>query len=201
MRTLALLLALTFVAQAQENEPDKRARAHFEAGRALYSLGNYEEALREFVAGYQIIPRPKFLLNMAQAYRKLDRLEEARKMYLRYLDEETPAEREQARAKVEALVREIDEQLVERAKTGPPQPAVKEAAPPPAATAVQVQSPVVASPQPAVRKKSFVRRHWWIIPTTLVVAAGLAVGIYFAARPTVDCGAAPLGCIDAQGKP
>jgi hypothetical protein len=202
VRTLAMFLALTCAAWAQESEDDRRARAHFEAGRALYSLANYEEALREFVAGYQVIPKPKFLLNMAQTYRKLGRLEEARGMYLRYLDEETPVEREQARANVQALVHEIDQQLAMRPKVAPKAVPITTAeapkAPEVAPTPTVTQPVAVTAPAPP--KKSFVRRHWWIIPTTLVVAAGVAVGIYFGVRPTVDCGAAPLGCVDAQGK-
>jgi hypothetical protein len=197
MRSLALLLIVVTAVpvRAEESEIEKRAHAHYEAGRALYSLGNYEEALREFLSGYQIVPRPKFLLNLAQTFRKLDRLAEARGMYLRYLDEETAPDRDIQRPKVMALVHEIDQELAARPPRppppAPPAPQQVEAAP----SAAAPPATVTATPPP---KKSFIRRHWWIIPTTLVVAGGVAVGIYFGVRPTVNCSAAPLGCIDAQ---
>jgi hypothetical protein len=44
------------------------------------------------------------------------------------------------------------------------------------------------------------QRHWWIIPVSAVVVAGVAVGLYFGLRPA-DCPtSASLGCIDVYGK-
>jgi len=47
------------------------ARVHFEAGTDHYAAGRYEEAIRRFQAGYALVPRPNFLVNIGQAYRKL----------------------------------------------------------------------------------------------------------------------------------
>ena len=103
------VLACAGGARAQNDDPIARARTHFEAGRALYQLGNFTEALREFAAGYQLAPRPQFLLNLGQCYRKLDDLKNAREMYQRYLHDAptTDAERPQA----EQILLEIDRQI------------------------------------------------------------------------------------------
>jgi tetratricopeptide (TPR) repeat protein len=85
---------------ASEAPPDTtRAKNHFEAGRALYYLGNYAEAIREFSAGYELTRKPEFLINLGQAYRKLEDLPRAAEMYQRFLDTAPPTapEREQAR--------------------------------------------------------------------------------------------------------
>src|SRR5207245_1911554 len=94
-----------------------RARTHFEAGRALHKPGNYTEALREFAAGYQLAPRPAFLLNLGQCYRMLDDLGKAREMYQRYLREAPAGDPERAQAQ-QVLV-EIDKQIAERPSSLP----------------------------------------------------------------------------------
>src|SRR3954467_11063977 len=97
LRPLALVvmvLACAGHAQAQTDDPVASARTHFEAGRALYQLGNYNDALREFAAGYELAPRPQFLLNLGQCYRELDDLQHAREMYQRYLHDAPPTDAE-----------------------------------------------------------------------------------------------------------
>jgi tetratricopeptide (TPR) repeat protein len=62
-----------------------RARRHFEDGNAAYAAGRYDEALAEFTAGHALVPRPSFLLNLAQTHRKLGQLELAKERYLDFL--------------------------------------------------------------------------------------------------------------------
>ena len=93
------------------DDPVTRARTHFEAGRALYQLGNYNEALREFAAGYQLAPRPQFLLNLGQCYRKLDDLPNAREMYQRYLHDAPASDPERPQA--QQILAEIDKQIAD----------------------------------------------------------------------------------------
>jgi tetratricopeptide (TPR) repeat protein len=62
-----------------------RARAHFEAGNSLYAAGRYEQAIKEFLAGYELVPRPSFLLNLGQAYRRVGDLTRAKEAYLGYV--------------------------------------------------------------------------------------------------------------------
>jgi tetratricopeptide (TPR) repeat protein len=62
-----------------------RARAHFDAGNAHYAAGRYPEAIREFQAGHALVPRPSFLLNLGQAYRKIGDLDHAKDAYVAYV--------------------------------------------------------------------------------------------------------------------
>lgn len=195
---LALVLAARTPASAQSPDAIARARTHFEAGRALYNLGNYTDAIREFSAGYELAPRPQFLVNLGQAYRKLGDLPRARDMYRKYL--EVAPSTDPDRPQVKQILVELERQL---AATPAPSPAP--IVPVPASTPT-----VTPEPQPTAQAVStaappphrpFLERHWWIFPVGAVVLAGAAVGIYFAVKPAaVDCGAATLGCIDA-GRP
>jgi tetratricopeptide (TPR) repeat protein len=189
VRSLILACACIAATAAAGENPDRvnRARSHYEAGRALYTLGNYEQALREFVAGYQLSPRPEFLLNAGQSLRRLERLDEAQAMFEKYLQEAPPDDPN--RAQVSQLIAEIAHHRTELRATAPPAPV--------AASAPAAAPASVAVTESAPPKKSFARRHWWIFPVTGVVLAGVAVGLYFGLRPGVDCGATPLGCVDA----
>jgi tetratricopeptide (TPR) repeat protein len=182
---VACVMATCALAHAQADAALARAKTHFEAGRALYSLGNYQDAVREFAAGYELVPKPQFLINLGQCYRRLENFEKAREMYQKYLAG-VPAN-DPERAQVQSLLAEVErEQRVaqqHRRVAIVPAPPL----PPPSSGATTV---IVARPP---ERKPFIKRHWWIIPTSIAVAAGIAVGIYFAARPA-DCPAS-LGCI------
>jgi hypothetical protein len=212
-----LLIALVLVtsaaaSRAQSADAVARARTHFQAGRALYDLGNYTDAIREFSAGYQLVPKPQFLINLGQSYRKLGDLERARDMYKRFLADTPPDDPDRGQAKL--VLADIEKQIAAR----PPQPISESKSPPPppapgtttaepktAATPTATPTPAssslaVTTTPPPPEKKSFVRRHWWIFPVGAVVLAGAAVGIYFGVRPApqVGCGEASLGCIDVR---
>ena len=88
---LALALCgLSGSARADTDEPEVRARAYFDAGRAHYRLGDYPEAAKSFAAGYKLLPRPEFILNLAQCYRKLGDLPRAERFLEQYLRELPP---------------------------------------------------------------------------------------------------------------
>jgi len=53
------------------------ARDHFRRGQAAYQQGNYDLAITEWLAGYQIEQRAEFQYNLAQAYERLGRLQDA----------------------------------------------------------------------------------------------------------------------------
>lgn len=186
-------------AYAQSDDATSRARTHYEAGRALYNLGNYSDAAREFLAGYQLAPRREFLINLGQTYRKLEDLPRAHGMYTKYL-EEAPAD-DARRDWVRKQLADVDKRIRDAGgdPNAPPAPAPSpEPSPIPAVAA----SPAAAAPAAttdAPPKKSFIRRHWWIIPVSAVVAAGIGVGIYFAVRPPDPCAGAQIDCIMATG--
>jgi tetratricopeptide (TPR) repeat protein len=193
VRGLCVLLCLVLPwggARAESPDGTARARTHFEAGRALYILGNYSDAIREFAAGYQLAPRPQFLINLGQSHRKLGDLPKARDMYRKFLSEAPPDDPDRAAAK--QVLDDVEREIAARpaAPLPPPVPAVPVVAPAPAPA-------TTASVSAEPRRRPFIARHWWIIPTSAVVAAGLAVGIYFAVRPA-GCPAS-IDCIDLMG--
>jgi tetratricopeptide (TPR) repeat protein len=186
-----LALSLLFSAAPAHARDDStiRAKAAFERGRAFYAQGKYEEAVRAFEAGYLASPRPLFLVNLGQAYRQMGELEKAREHYAQFL-EQAGADDPQ-RATVERIIVELDDKIaqqraIQRASEAKPDP-------PPA----PAPAPVVHAEAPAP-KKPFIKRHWWIIPVSAVVVAGVAVGIYFGVTrsgSTIDCSGATLGCL------
>jgi tetratricopeptide (TPR) repeat protein len=212
-RALALLLAalsMAGVARA-DTDPDgneARARAHFEAGATHYSRGDYQAAEREFAAGYHLARRPQFLVNLGQVYRRLGKLERAREMYQRFLDEAASDDlaRPQVRAlrdEVEALERQQRKRRPSELEATPPPPPPVEAVAAPATTeqaAPRAEAGLVVAAAPA-HEQSFWRRYFWVVPVGAVVAALAVVGIYFAAvprNPGPDCSGAQLGCLDLR---
>lgn len=176
-----LLLGASF-AQAETAQDRARARAYYDRGKGLFDVGRYDEALKEFAAGYAISPRPPFLLNLGQCYRRLGDNKNARDMYRKFL--ETTQASDPGRGPVERILAELDAKIAEEeaARVVPsPEPSVAPSPSPSPAPAL------VTTTAPAPEKKSFIRRHWWIIPVSIVAAAGLGVGLYFALRPTGPC--------------
>src|SRR5262249_23293645 len=70
MRKLAFLL-IVFVsgtALAQQNNA-KVAEQHFNLGQKAYTAGDYDKAMKEFLAAYQAFPANTLLFNIGQTYR------------------------------------------------------------------------------------------------------------------------------------
>src|SRR5262245_45253956 len=106
-KCLVLLAVLGAIARADGTVA--QAKRLFDAGYAHYVAGRYEEALRAYQAGYELVPNPKFLLNLGQTYRKLGRLDEARASLLKYLD--TLGRDDPRRVEVAQVLAEIDLKL------------------------------------------------------------------------------------------
>ncbi len=210
---LLLSLCLPQAARAQSSDNVARARLYFETGRLLFEQGDYEQAAKKFATGYDLLPRPQFLLNAGLCYQKMEQLEKARELYQRFLREAAPddPDRQRARtwmAEVDAKLKAAPPRAAEPSPSAPPASAPATSAPPPAsapvttapsatpaATSGGADLTTVAATPP--EKKSFLRRHWWIFPVGAVVLAGAAVGIYFAARPSSGCsGSTP--CLDLR---
>jgi tetratricopeptide (TPR) repeat protein len=224
MRFIVTLLAALAALSARAAPPDRsetdamsRARTHFEAGKAHYQLGHYDDAIRELSAGYALVPRPDFLLDLGQVYRATGELERARELYDKYLRVAPPVDPQ--RPNVTALIGEIDRLLEakrqhrsvdpptlastsatgSRLSASPTEPSARTAPQTPEVTAAKGPEIDAARPAPAPRPRSRLARYWWIIPTTALVLGGVAVGIYFGVRPTTpDCHAASVACINAQ---
>ncbi len=136
---VALLLSAALAGPARAGADDEeRARGHFEIGFGLYRLGDYQGALKEFAAGYELAPKPGFLLNLGQTYRKLGELREARDMYRQFLAEVRSDD--VARPQAQKVLAELEEAI----RTQPP-PAPE---PPPEPPPVAPQPPATVAPQP-----------------------------------------------------
>jgi hypothetical protein len=134
---------------------ETKGRAHLAHGLELYRSGHYRDAIAEFERGYEILPRPAFLLNIAQAWRKLDNPERARTYFQQFVERASPGD--PARLQALSAIDRIDAVLRERAAneprpTPPPEPRTPEPVPPPAppvhaapATDPRLVSPPVAA--------------------------------------------------------
>src|SRR6185436_7177047 len=162
----------------------------------------YTDAIREFSAGYQLVPKPQFLINLGQCYDKIadgtrdladqrEALEHARDMYNKFLRDAPPGD--PYRAQVAQLVVEVERKL--QALPAPPPKKQAEAQPAP----VQVAPAVVVAADQTPRKKSGIARFWWLIPVAAVVVVGVSLGAYYGTRQTgVDCSTASFGCVDVK---
>jgi tetratricopeptide (TPR) repeat protein len=173
---------------AESPETLQQAKTHFEAGRALYQLGRYDDAVREFTAGHQLVPRPQFLLNLGQCYRKLDDLEAARDMYRRFLAE--VAVDDPQRPEAEEVLQVIERGLA----NGEGHPHRVE---PIASPGTEGGSAALLAVHHDAPRKSFLRRNWWIIPTSaVVVGVAVGLGVYYGTRPS--CSNDSLGCFTLE---
>jgi tetratricopeptide (TPR) repeat protein len=116
-----------------------RSRKHYEAGRALYDVGNYQAALAEFSAGYELVPRPLFLLNIGQCHRKLGNYDKARESFDEFL--KVAPKDEPARARAVQLISEV-----ERERAAAPKRPVSETAAGERA-AISLEAPRVVEPR------------------------------------------------------
>jgi tetratricopeptide (TPR) repeat protein len=173
-RVLVLLLCSTIARRAAAEQPtEQQARLHYNLGGVRYAAGDYRGAVREFEAGYRLLPLAKFLINIGQAYRKLGDLGAAREAFARFLVEAGPSD--SYRREAQNMVADLDARLA----AAPPAPHAKVLADEPPHTAPTT----TARPSP-------LRRAWWAIPVAVLVVAGAALAIYFAA----SAGSSPDGC-------
>ena len=180
MRQLLLaLVCLPALAAPPEAIPSQedQARAHFFAGQGDYAAGRYEEALHEFEVGYGLAPRPEFLINFAQTYRKLGRYRDAAANIEQYLATgPSPSLADEARRLLRAVQ---DEER--RAAPLIPSPA------PVVAPAVVV----VAPPPPPPKRRS---RAWiWGVVVGVAVTAAVVTTAVVLAQPETTWPDAQLG--------
>src|SRR4051812_5974092 len=152
--TLATSGGAVFAPSARAQSAELReARDHFRRGKEAYSAQRFEDAYREFEAGYRLSSRPLFLFNMGHARRRAGALGEARALFRRFLELQPDSPR---RAEVEAILRELE----------PPPPPPPPAPPPPAITLSLPASPpppsvVTVLPHPPAESPPSPRR-WWL---------------------------------------
>ena len=82
--------AATTAPAAGEATATPTAQELFARGENAYRLGDYDGAVRDWQAAYQLDPRPRILYNLSQAYERLGRLEEAAAALESYLQQVGP---------------------------------------------------------------------------------------------------------------
>lgn len=102
---------------------DEMAKGLFQAGRAAYNAGKYEEALGYFQQAYDRSPRPELLFNIGQSADRLRMDDLALDSFRRYLAELPQADnREQVENRVRALERVVAEREAREAEQPAPEP-------------------------------------------------------------------------------
>ena len=219
--TAATSSAVAAAAEAGTAAQELQARAHFAAGQDEYARGRWREALREFEAGYALSPRPEFLINFAQAHRKLGEYDAAARECRRYLATSPPPG---LAAQAQRLLEQIEDERAHAPPTpAPSTPATLPTSPPtsasptsprtsaPSTNAPRTSPPsaqasarsdgnalVAAStpPSPAATHK----RRAWIAPVVvagvLVVAAAVTVGLVLGLPANDTFKPTPLGTVD-----
>jgi tetratricopeptide (TPR) repeat protein len=112
---IAFLLALMGPALADKNADTKK---RFEDGKTAYRLGDWDTAIEEWRAGYQIKNDAVFLFNLGQAYREKGDFAKAIFFYESYLKEAKEATN---REKVASLIVELKD-LLEKQRTSTRKP-------------------------------------------------------------------------------
>src|SRR5205814_7110369 len=139
VKAAAFVLLRTAVAEAAPPSQEGLARSHYVAGEEEYARGRWKEALHEFQIGYALSPRPEFLINFAQVYRKLGDFDRAIAECERYLA--TGPEASLA-APAQRLLQQLREEKARVPNSTPPP-----APPPPTATAT-APTPALATTAP-----------------------------------------------------
>src|SRR3954447_23318990 len=84
--------ALPAAAEVPTQADEEAAKAHFMAGSAYYEQANYDDAVKEFNEAHRLSQRPDLLYNIALAYERLERWDEAIASLNRYLRDKPDAQ-------------------------------------------------------------------------------------------------------------
>jgi tetratricopeptide (TPR) repeat protein len=112
---------------AKAGKAEADAAEHVRKASEALRARRYDEAMAEFEAGYAIVPKPGFVLNMGHVQREAGNLARARDLYKRYLELEPGSLQ---RAELEKSIADIDKELAAHSPTAADQPATKPPASP-----------------------------------------------------------------------
>lgn len=164
----AILCAFVLTARpASADSPDDLARAHFESGAAYLEQADYESALREFQAAYDLSKRAEILINVATVRERMGKLDEAVHALEQYLAEDPRGEHAET---VKIRVENLKKRIASEPPPPAPPPAAAPASPPPAPP-----SQAAAKPEqpPAPAQAAHVSR----MPAYILFSAGGAFAI------------------------
>jgi len=173
MRTVSriVLLAITVgvVPTYAAETPPPEAVKHSQACMKAYDLAEYQNAITECKAAYQIFPAPLLLFSLGQAHRKLGQLPLALEFYRKYLAKAPSGSRlhdaQEQIAQLEPLVA-----ATEKSKASPPDSATPDGPERPASRLVPTTQTVTPSP-------SVDHSPWYSRPMGIAGLVTLPLGI------------------------
>jgi tetratricopeptide (TPR) repeat protein len=125
MRAFAILILLLPQVAAEAKETTRiQATRRYNLGVQHYKAGEYADAVTEFEAAYEQLPKPEWLFNLASACRMANQPQKALDYYKKYLAEMPDAPN---KTQVEQRIAEMEKQLA----PPPPPPEPEKKAPPP----------------------------------------------------------------------
>jgi tetratricopeptide (TPR) repeat protein len=124
-----LCIVVSAPCPARADDVAKQAKEKFDAGRTAYRLGDFDTAITDWKAGYQLKQDPIFLFNIAQAYREKGDFEHAIFFYESYLKDAKDASN---RPSVEHRIADMKRALEEKqsASSKPPSGPIEPGKPP-----------------------------------------------------------------------
>src|SRR5262245_50483979 len=103
------LCALWLLSATAHADDEKKALAHFQKGKELFGKKQYEKAIVEYQAAYDLLPKPKLLYNIARAYDAKGDKRMAVEYYDRYLAQESTGQIAQEATQFRAAAAKIVE--------------------------------------------------------------------------------------------
>jgi tetratricopeptide (TPR) repeat protein len=207
---LAVLVALCAGrAQAATPEAERQARRSFDRAEAHFKSGLFAEALAEYRAGYEQLPLPGFLINIAQCHRRLGDLVQARTTYQKFImvAPDSPYVDE-----VKVLIVELD-RLIDASEAGAaadpgraaegqasaasPSPVpLDDHAPPAASPPKQTRADLATTPEPPPPPAQ-TRTRWWLWGGigAAVVAGAVAAALLLRSPETTTVHDGSLGTL------
>jgi tetratricopeptide (TPR) repeat protein len=129
---LASAIPLTAgTARAQETADKGAAKEHYDKGKALFDIGRYDEAIKEFEASYQLKQDAAILFNLAQAHRLAGNNDRALTLYRTYVRNWPKGAN---RAEAEKHIGTLEQKLATPGGGGTTPPPANTTTPPPANT-------------------------------------------------------------------
>ena len=113
---MSILIAIALAAASAE-EVTAQAREHFKAAQLHYSLGEFEEAAKEFRETYRLRQEPAILFNIAQCHRQMRQWKEAYFNYRQYLGQKKDApNKDEAESLAEQMRLKMEEEEEQRTR-------------------------------------------------------------------------------------
>jgi hypothetical protein len=184
---VATQLSALAVSAAPPTETEQQSRRFFEKAEAHFRAGVFTDALSEYQAGYDLVPLPGFLINIAQCQRRLGNLNQALITYRKFImvapDSRFVPDVKKLIEELQTLVQDAEKASATAAGTAAADENVLE--PPAAPTGSGEASRTDLVSAPPLPPPQEAKPRWWLWGT---VAATVVVGVTVAALALRDPG-------------